>query len=78
MPLAPDELEAVDAHGEERRIAAQLCAEFVIEQDEAFRIAVFFGSEERARRYLDQRWWRGEVEYRVDPNADPDADAASA
>lgn len=73
--LDESELEAIDLHGQERAIARELMREFVIDEDEAFRVAVFFVSLERARKHLDQRWWRHEIEYRESPD---DATAASA
>lgn len=76
--LAEDELAAVDLHGAERAIARELMREFVIDADEAFRVAVFFGSLERARKHLDQRWWRHEIEYRVAPADEDGSNAASA
>jgi len=71
QPLFPDHLAPVDAvdehydpYEELREPARSLASEYVIDEDEAFRAILAFGSESGARRILRQRWWMGEVELR--------------
>jgi hypothetical protein len=52
-------------HEEHRSLARALCREFVIDEDEALQTVLFWRTEEACRRYLRQRWFRHEIEYRT-------------
>ncbi len=56
--------EAHDPYAELRVVASRLTLDYVIEEDEALRVLLAFGSESGARRILRQRWWNGEIEMR--------------
>jgi hypothetical protein len=71
QPLFREHLDSIDAidesydpYEELREPARRLASEYVIDEDEAFRAILAFGSESGARRILRQRWWMGEVELR--------------
>lgn len=53
-----------DPYEELREAARRLTDEYVIDEEEAVRAILAFGSESGARRILRQRWWNGEVEMR--------------
>ena len=53
-----------DPYDDLREAAAQLTAEYAIDEETALEVILAFGSESGARRILRQRWWNGEVEMR--------------
>lgn len=56
-----DAVDSYDPYEEVREPARRLAGEYVIDEDEAFRAILAFGSESGARRILRQRRWMGEV-----------------
>jgi hypothetical protein len=61
--------DSYDPYEELREPARRLASEYVIDEDEAFRAILAFGSESGARRILRQRWWMGQVEMREESEA---------
>lgn len=61
--------DAYDPYDELRVVARRLTVDYAIDEDEALRAILAFGSESGARRILRQRWWMGEVEMREDLEA---------
>lgn len=59
-----EELAARDPYADKRAASERLANEFAIEDEDAFRLLLDRGSEMAARKALQQRWWRGEVERR--------------
>ena len=53
-----------DPYAEDRAAGHRLAVEFAIDDDEGLDLVLAFGSEERARRSLIQRWYHGEVRLR--------------
>lgn len=55
----------MDPYRQKREEAAELAAEFEVDEDRAFHLILGFGSRNAARKHLIQEWWRGNVELRA-------------
>jgi hypothetical protein len=55
---------ASDPYMNDRADAAKLVAEFAVDDEAALKLVLWHGGYRVARRNLQQRWWRGEVELR--------------
>ena len=53
-----------DPYDDLREAAGRLSAEYIIDDEEALKAIIAFGSESGARRILRQRWWSGDIEMR--------------
>lgn len=51
-------------HQELRALARALSTEFEVGEDEALQAVLFWRTEDACRRYMEQRWYRHEIEYR--------------
>lgn len=51
-------------HHEQRELARRLSTEFEVDEEDALQAVLFWRTEEASRRYMQQRWFRHEIEYR--------------